>query len=191
MKHPVSIKDFAVWTLLAIYTWVIVKIVLFKMHPADPEFLWQQLKLSFGNPRIVAERIERGNLVPFHEISAAMNERTNQRLLNFVGNIAVFVPFGMLLPFVFKSDRLALTRTAFFAFAFSLLLEGSQAVLSIGSFDVDDLILNAFGGWLGCILIRYNRITPSDRKGDKRETDHRSDRGRRAGNRRSDRTAPG
>jgi glycopeptide antibiotics resistance protein len=168
-----------------------VKIVLFKMHPADPEFVWQKLKISFGNPRFVAERIEQGNLVPFHEISAAMNEPTDRRLLNLVGNIAVFVPFGMLLPFLFKSDRLVLTRTAIFAFAFSLLLEGSQAVLSIGSFDVDDLLLNAFGGWIGSILIRYNRITPTVRKGDKRETNHHSDRGRRAGNRRSDRTAPG
>ncbi|MFC5470667.1 VanZ family protein [Cohnella suwonensis] len=164
MKHPVSIKVVAVWTLLAIYIWVIMKIVLFKMHPADPMFLWQRLKISLENPRLIAQDIERGNLIPFHEIYAALKDRTDQRLLNFVGNIAVFVPFGMLLPFVLKSNRLAQTRTVFYAFAFSLLLEGWQAVLSIGSFDVDDLILNAFGGWLGCILISYNKITTLGKK---------------------------
>ncbi|MFD0669893.1 VanZ family protein [Cohnella sp. GCM10027633] len=153
MKHSVSMKDAAVWTLLAIYAWIIVKVVLFKMHPADPRLLWQQLMFSLDNPRFVAWRIEHGNLVPFHEISAALAERTEHRMLNFIGNIAVFIPFGMLLPGAFGSDRLALTRATTIAFAFSLVLEGSQAVLAIGSFDVDDLILNAFGGWIGCILI--------------------------------------
>ncbi|MFC5527935.1 VanZ family protein [Cohnella yongneupensis] len=118
----------------------------------------QRLKISLENPRLIAQNIERGNLIPFHEISAALKNRTDHRMLNFVGNIAAFVPLGMLLPFVFKNNRLALTLTVLYAFALSLLLEGTQAVLSIGNFDVDDLLLNAFGGWLGCILIRITTL---------------------------------
>lgn len=171
MKQRLSMKQLTAWTLLVIYAWVIVKIVLFKMHPADPEFLLQRLKISLENPRFVAERIEQGNLVLFHEISADLTDRTDHRMLNFVGNIAVFVPFGVLLALVFRNNRFALTRALFCALAFSLLLESSQAVLSIGSFDVDDLLLNAFGGWLGCLFIRFIRIKPSDRKKNIQEAD--------------------
>lgn len=154
MKIRVMIKDAAVWTLLAFSVWLIVKIVLFKLHPADPMFLWQRLQSGLENPRTIAQNVARGNLAPFREISATLQNRTDHRLLNVVGNIAVFVPFGAVLPLAFKSDRLAVTRAACYAFAFSLLLESSQAVLSIGQFDVDDLILNTAGGWLGCILVR-------------------------------------
>lgn len=152
-----KIKEMAVWTLLAISVWLIVKVILFKLQPVDPMFLLRRLGESLENPRLVARNIARGNLVPFHEIAADLHNRTDHRLLNFVGNIAVFVPFGMLLPFVFSSDRFAATRAAGLAFAFSLLLESSQAVLSIGQFDVDDLILNAAGGWLGCVVVRSVR----------------------------------
>ena len=36
----------------------------------------------------------------------------------------------------------------------SLSLESLQVVLSMGSFDVDDLILNAFGGLFGYFVMR-------------------------------------
>lgn len=154
MKRRLSIKDVTVWTLIVIYSWVIVKVVLFKMHPAEPAFLWQQLKVNLANPRLVAEGIQQGNLIPFHEISTALREGTDHRMLNFIGNIVLFVPLGMLLPLVLRNDRLQLTRTALISLSFSLLLECSQALLSIGAFDVDDLILNTFGGWFGCIVVR-------------------------------------
>lgn len=155
--RALKIKEIAVWTLLAISAWLIVKVVLFKLQPVEPAFLLRQLGSSMENPRLVAHNIAGGNLIPFHEITADLQDRTDHRLLNFVGNIVVFVPFGMLLPFVFQSDRFAATRAAGLAFAFSLLLECSQAALSIGRFDVDDLILNAAGGWLGCVVVRFVR----------------------------------
>lgn len=79
------------------------------------------------------------------------------RLVNLAGNVIVFVPFGLLLPLVqerFRSPFL-LTLSAIFCI---LLLETLQMVLRVGSFDVDDLLLNLIGVWSGLLLLRITSI---------------------------------
>ncbi|MGG6310408.1 VanZ family protein [Paenibacillus macerans] len=76
-------------------------------------------------------------------------------LVNMIGNIGVFVPFGILLPSLF-GGRL---RKPFSLFLLGIfVLECLQLILKRGSFDVDDLILNSAGFMLGfCIYKLYDR----------------------------------
>ena len=48
-------------------------------------------------------------------------------------------------------------HTVLFSCEFSLLVELTQLIARTGSFDVDDLILNTFGGLIGYILY-YGRV---------------------------------
>ncbi|OZB99048.1 hypothetical protein CJP46_00650 [Paenibacillus sp. XY044] len=69
-------------------------------------------------------------------------------IINLFGNMAVFVPFGLLLPLLIKKLQSWLVLTAVFV-SFILIVERAQMLLRVGSFDVDDVILNTFGVWIG------------------------------------------
>lgn len=64
--------------------------------------------------------------------------------VNLLGNIGIFIPFGLLLPIIWVSMRrlgkLLLTVTAAL-----VILEVSQMLLGAGTMDVDDIILNIAG----------------------------------------------
>ncbi|WP_409346230.1 VanZ family protein [Paenibacillus sp. MBLB4367] len=83
---------------------------------------------------------------------------------NFSGNIAIFIPFGIFIPMLSESKNVSLERVFVLSLLVSLLLEGLQAVLSIGTFDVDDLLLNTSGGMLGfgifwlCSILDRGRV---------------------------------
>jgi len=104
----------------------------------------------------------RYNLVPFQEIRRFWN---NRELLgdmavftNLGGNVLAFIPFGAILPVLSKRCR-GFFRILLLSFEFSLLVECIQLISRVGSFDVDDLILNTLGGILGFILFAVcNRI---------------------------------
>ncbi|MNI39725.1 VanZ like family protein [compost metagenome] len=78
------------------------------------------------------------------------------RLVNLLGNVAVFVPFGLLLPQLFRSLR-SIIRLSLWTATGILLLETAQMLLRVGSFDVDDLLLNLIGVWTGYFLLRLGR----------------------------------
>lgn len=73
--------------------------------------------------------------------------------LNLAGNIIGFMPFGFLLPII--SDRAKSWFLTFLcSFTFSLLVETVQLIWRVGSFDVDDLLLNTLGGVIGYAVYR-------------------------------------
>lgn len=83
-------------------------------------------------------------------------------LINIVGNIAVFVPFGILFPLYSTQYH------SFFKFLFTFLigitsLETLQLIFRVGSFDVDDIILNTSGAIIGFIF--YSMFKKSSKKG--------------------------
>lgn len=70
---------------------------------------------------------------------------------NIVGNILLFVPFGFFTSYYLDLDK---KRYIFLlTFIISIVIESIQ--LNIGrAFDVDDVILNLVGGFLGFLLYR-------------------------------------
>ncbi len=105
--------------------------------------------------RTYSERTYQYNLVPFKEIGRFLRYRKtlgmSAVLLNLLGNIAAFVPFGAFLPMFSKRCR-RFFYTVFYSFELSLLVELLQLVFRVGSFDVDDLMLNTLGGAIGFLV---------------------------------------
>ena len=67
---------------------------------------------------------------------------------NTILNIILFVPLGIMLPFLWKKYN-TLKAAAVFGFMMSLSIELLQLFTLLGSLDIDDLILNITGWILG------------------------------------------
>lgn len=103
------------------------------------------------------------NLIPFQTILPQLRGENlgvdaadvpAMMIVNLLGNIVVFMPFGILLPMVFPKLR----RTPWMllsGFLLTCFIETMQ--LFIGrSFDVDDLLFNVIGVMLGYFLYCLN-----------------------------------
>lgn len=96
-------------------------------------------------------QVARGyNLMPFATIRRYMEYRQYFTEINYMtniyGNIIAFAPLGF---FIYTFERKPrLIHGFLYPMALSLVIEISQYVLSVGSFDVDDIILNTAGGFI-------------------------------------------
>ena len=84
---------------------------------------------------------------------------TGHLLKNILGNIALFIPLGIFLP-LFSIRFYSLKKVLLIALCCSLLIEITQYISkffgSYRSVDIDDIILNSFGAFLGFII--YDKI---------------------------------
>ena len=105
------------------------------------------------------------NLVPFHEISRMVDNTMNGYAVryffeNMVGNILLFIPFGLFLPVTFPKIKHWWLMIVF-GFSLSILIESAQLFMPGRSTDVDDVILNTFGCMIGVLLyLGCRRIFP-------------------------------
>ncbi|MDP5272845.1 VanZ family protein [Chengkuizengella axinellae] len=95
------------------------------------------------------------NLTPFSTIKQYFYyyDHFNREIwiINILGNIGVFIPFGIFVPFVLKYNLIRFM----YNFIISITcLELLQLVLKRGSFDIDDIILNSFGALIGFIIYK-------------------------------------
>ena len=68
-------------------------------------------------------------------------------------NIMLFIPMGYLLPYLFSWFRRGVKlKTTVASFMVSLCVENVQLVTKLGYYDLDDLITNTLGGFLGGLL---------------------------------------
>ena len=70
-------------------------------------------------------------------------------IINFLGNIGMFIPIGFLVPLLW--NRSSVKKIALIALSISLFIEICQIPQARGS-DVDDLWLNTLGGVIGALL---------------------------------------
>lgn len=70
----------------------------------------------------------------------------------FGGNIVWFVPFGMYLQGTGRMTGIC--RTALAGLAFSFSIEFFQYLFGTGVSELDDLILNTLGVWVGAVIAR-------------------------------------
>ncbi len=90
---------------------------------------------------------------PFHALASFLKELQRGRIgTNFLGNIALFIPVGVLIPVVMDWKQLWKTATA--GLCFSAFIEIIQLITSRGYFDPDDIILNISGTVIGFGLYR-------------------------------------
>lgn len=101
------------------------------------------------------------NLTPFQTfrnfISIGKNGAFLWGISNIAGNALVFLPFGYLLSLRF-SKKQAGFKIMISAFLLSLTFECLQFIFYLGSADIDDVILNTFGAFLGIVCFRILSI---------------------------------
>lgn len=105
---------------------------------------------------IIKTRIHKTNLLPFTVLfdtykEVFINHHLNYFLINFLGNIVIFMPLGFLIPLLWKISN---KKVILSGFILSLFIEICQLFLARGS-DIDDLILNTLGTYLGLLLYRF------------------------------------
>lgn len=100
----------------------------------------------------------RANPVPFKTIFGYIFNLNQQNIgttiINLVGNVGVFIPFGMVLPYLFQRLQSYGLFIAFFTGSI-VVLEILQIVLKVGTGDIDDVILNVIGASAGFISYRF------------------------------------
>lgn len=79
-------------------------------------------------------------------------------IINLLGNIIGFIPFGILLPLLLKRDR-TFKRFFFYAISGIVLIELIQLFTLRGSFDIDDLILNMLGSLIGYMINYFTKLS--------------------------------
>ncbi len=144
------------------YLLLLVKQVLFKYPDAVSHFT-----LSYHGPYD-----DRHNFIPFKTIIYYLflaDINFNIRVDNLFGNVMGFFPFGFVLPLLSKRF-LRMNKVAAATFGLSLTFELLQLIFKIGSFDVDDLILNTLGGLLGYLSIHLARSLIKDKWGKQKDT---------------------
>jgi glycopeptide antibiotics resistance protein len=75
---------------------------------------------------------------------------------NIAGNILLFIPLGLFIPFFFQKIS-SVGKVLIFSFFLSFFIESVQYLFALGIFDVDDIIFNIIGAILGFHLFRFTR----------------------------------
>ncbi len=116
----------------------------------------------------------RYNLVLFREIRRFWNYRDQVGLFamftNLFGNVIIFMPFGFFMPMA--SRYRSCFSAVFYSFGLSLCVETFQLLTRVGSFDVDDLLLNTVGGLAGYVIFAICAVIRS-RYVNKEKAGHR------------------
>lgn len=116
----------------------------------------------------------RYNLVLFREIRRFWNYRDQVGLFamftNLFGNVIIFMPFGFFMPMASKYR--SCFSAVFYSFGLSLCVETFQLLTRVGSFDVDDLLLNTVGGLVGYVIFAVCAVIRS-RYVNKEKAGHR------------------
>ena len=132
-------KREAVLLLMYINLGVIIRFAFFPMSKVDG--LVQPL--IFDIATVYPFRV---NLVPLVNLFDYDNKR--DLLLNVIGNAAMFIPSGIVLPIIYK--RLdSFIKVILAGGGISLCIEMMQLPFSVRASDIDDLILNTAGVMLG------------------------------------------
>ena len=136
------------WGLFLPYSFVL----LFKLLLGRSAFYFGNLKYFFETGDWHAIHGGLINLVPFKSTIRYLTEFDSYNLdivlMNTLGNVIIFIPFGFLLPLLFKQINNVKMASKIFI-KFILLIELLQLITFTGVFDIDDIILNMLGALIG------------------------------------------
>ena len=146
---------------IIIITFILYLILLFKLVIFKGQLFYQFVPSS-EEYRMKTEKslYTDYNLIPFKTIVRFLtfhpSTSTATKILNLLGNIALFVPFGYLLPIIYK-QTVKLKQVFFSSICLSVFFELYQLITKTGQCDIDDVILNSLGGITGYALLLLMR----------------------------------
>jgi len=91
------------------------------------------------------------NFVPFREIFR-YNISSPLFIRNVIGNVLLFVPFGLFATYYVKNNKVY--PTLFLSLLVSCSIEFAQSAIGRTA-DIDDVILNTLGGILGYLIYKF------------------------------------
>lgn len=103
------------------------------------------------------------NLIPFRTIGGYIKAifdgsmNLNIPLENLFGNLLMFLPLGIYLPFFHKKID-SLKKCIMSILPIFLVIEIAQFLTKRGAFDIDDLILNLAGAVIGYLIWNSNLV---------------------------------
>lgn len=101
--------------------------------------------------------VRRFNLMPLKTVILYINgyayAQSYDSIHNLLGNVILFIPFGLLFPLCFGKGK-GFFKITCYTFLLSFFAELWQVVFKVGIFDVDDILLNVLGGIIGFLLYR-------------------------------------
>jgi len=107
------------------------------------------------------------NIHPFYSIKQYITNRDhynfNTWAINLFGNFFMLFPYGILLPLLFVKMRNPY-KFIISLLLFNILIEVFQYITILGSFDIDDIILNSSGALLGYIISKSFLTLPFVRR---------------------------
>lgn len=119
---------------------------------------------TMGNGLSFFEQVKSSsNFVPFDTIRTYLQVMLNGSMnrdipiKNLAGNIILFIPIGIYLPFFMGRAR-KLGAALLFMMLILLLIESIQLVTRRGVFDIDDFILNMSGALIGFAIWRIKIV---------------------------------
>lgn len=136
-----------------IYLYLLTKLILFKGSAIDFEIVRVQLMAFLHQPDLIHTRTV--NLTPFQEISREWNSLSLHRpgaAIHLVGNVLAFIPLGVFIPVLTGNKLFSGVKVFMLSLLLSLSYEVTQLLTGMGVFDVDDLMLNTLGGFIGYIV---------------------------------------
>ena len=98
--------------------------------------------------------LARINLIPFKTVYEYIDKIINNRInvdtviANLVGNIILFLPMGAFLPCLFQKLR-PFKKTILTVLVIVFVIESTEILFAMGSFDIDDFIFNLSGAMIG------------------------------------------
>ena len=142
-------KREAVLLLMYINLAVIIRFTCFPMFKVDGQIQPLVFDIATAFPFRV-------NLLPLLKLFDYDSKR--DLLLNVIGNAAMFVPSGIILPIVYKRLN-TFWKVLLAGIGISLCIEIIQLPFSVRATDIDDLILNTIGVIVGYGIVALIRCT--------------------------------
>lgn len=148
MGNKISKKErklrYCIFTLFLLYIIILLRITLFKQAS-----MYNLFAAIGASERTIS-------FIPFKSIFDMISTDISliRILENVLGNIIIFIPFGLLLPIILKKKNKNIVLSGVIL---SALIEILQFIFGLGSTDIDDLLLNTIGviiGYLLCITIK-------------------------------------
>lgn len=147
-----SMIKLCLWVIFIAFFLLLTKNILFKKSPGYYKRYFRNEYRHYS----VKNGWEHSNTKPFSTIQLFYNSRrlnAEYKQDNLLGNLLGFAPIGFLLPLLIPLFRKGI-YVLLAGFFLSLCFETTQLVLGLGIFDVDDLILNTAGCFIGYCLFR-------------------------------------
>lgn len=151
--------------LFAVYIIFVLKVIIFK-------YSYEHLQsiMDTWSKEVILEGLDSANFTLFRTIHMYIvyADRLNS-FENLAGNVVVFMPFGMFLPWIWRRFR-NFADTFLAAFLFSMSIEIFQLFSAFGAFDVDDILLNCAGSIVGYLIYmtgeRISILLTKDNRGE-------------------------